>query len=157
MSRLKDYFCRVIGWIDWLPALVSRITLGFIFVESGWGKLHHLDKVIQFFESLHIPAPQLQAPLVAGIELVCGALILIGLVTRLAAIPLLCTMIVATITARIGDVSTFSDFLSLSEYLFIVLLLWLIVKGAGAVSLDAWISCRCGTGKENPGPASPRT
>jgi putative oxidoreductase len=129
--------------LNWLPALISRITIGFIFIQSGWGKLHHLDKVVQFFTSLGIPAPQIQAPFVACVEFGCGALVLVGLFTRLASIPLIGTMVVAILTAKLKDVADLSDFFSLSEYLFIVLLVWLIVKGAGALSVDQVLAKRC--------------
>ncbi len=114
--------------------------MGFIFIQSGWGKITHLDRVVEFFMSLGIPAAGIQAPFVAGVELVCGILILTGLFTRLAAIPLIGTMVVAILTARIQDVQQLADFLSLPEFLFIVLLLWLAIKGAGKASFDA---CLC--------------
>src|SRR5258705_359728 len=60
--------------LRWLPPTLARVTLGWIFVQSGWGKLHHLDQVVKFFTDLGIPAPQIQAPFAAGTELVCGAL-----------------------------------------------------------------------------------
>lgn len=136
MSAIRHKALSFIAYLDWLPGLLSRVTIGFIFIQSGWGKLHHLDKVVAFFASLGIPAPQLQAPFVAGVEFVCGTLVLLGLLTRIAAVPLIGTMVVAILTAKLKDVADLGDFFSLSEYLFIALLVWLIVKGAGAFSLD---------------------
>src|SRR5262245_58862668 len=92
--------------LEWLPAVAARVTVGCIFVQSGWGKLHNLDQVVRFFAELGIPAPHLQAPLAAVTELVCGALVLAGLATRVAALPLVVVMLVALSTAladRIGD------------------------------------------------------
>ncbi len=143
MRSIRDLVRSIASKFDWLPGLLSRITIGAIFIPSGWGKLTHLDKVVQFFTSLGIPAPRLQAPFVAAVELGCGALVLLGLFTRIAAIPLISTMVVAILTAKIKEVKDYSDFLSLSEYLFSVLLVWLIVKGAGAISLDTILSRRC--------------
>ncbi len=136
MSHFKDMVRNIAAKIDWLPALISRITIGGIFIQAGWGKLHNLGKVAEFFASLGIPAPSLQAPFVATVEFVGGILVLVGFFTRAAAIPLIGTMVVAIATAKMADVHEYSDFLNLSEYLFIVILLWLVVKGAGAVSLD---------------------
>ena len=121
------------------PPFLSRLTIGGVFIESGWGKLTHLDKVVAFFTQLGIPAPRLQAPFVAAVELGCGALVLLGLGTRLAALPLIGTMVVAIATAKLEDIHGYSDLFSLSEYLFIVLLAWLAAYGAGAVSLDRLI------------------
>jgi putative oxidoreductase len=122
--------------LAWLPPLAARICVGWIFIESGWGKLHHLDKVIEFFRSLHIPAPEIQAPFAAGTELVCGSLILVGLLTRLASVPLIVVMTVALATAKRDDIGSLSDLFGLSEFLYILLLLWLVIAGGGAVSLD---------------------
>ncbi|HVO32549.1 MAG TPA: DoxX family protein [Elusimicrobiota bacterium] len=144
MNRIRHWLLILTDALDWLPGLASRITLGYIFIESGWGKLHHLDKVIQFFTSLGIPAARLQAPFVACVEFGCGTLVLLGLFTRLASVPLIGTMVVAIWTAKLKEVGDASDFLSLSEYLFIVLLVWLIIKGAGALSLDGLLCRRCG-------------
>ena len=62
--------------LGFVPPLLARIVLGVVFVQSGWGKLHDLDRVVAFFTELGIPAPQIQAPFVAGTELVCGTLAL---------------------------------------------------------------------------------
>jgi len=80
---------------------------------------------------------------VASVELGCGTLVLLGLATRIASIPLICTMVVAIITVRMKEVHDYSDFLSMPEYLFIALLVWLIVKGAGSLSVDRFLADRC--------------
>ena len=146
MTTIRERFLSLVSKFDWLPGLLSRLTLGFIFIQSGWGKLHHLDKVIGFFTSLGIPAPRLQAPFVAAVEFGCGGLVLLGLATRLASIPLIGTVGVAILTAKLKDVSDLSGFLSLSEYLFVALLVWLIVKGAGALSIDFFLARKFGRG-----------
>jgi len=127
---------------DWIPPLLARLTLGVIFAESGWGKLHNLPKVIAFFTELGIPAPSIQAPFVAGVEFVGGLLLFVGLFTRLAAIPLSATMLVAIATAKMGDVHSIDDFVGLTEWAYLVLLIWLAWEGAGKVSLDALIGRR---------------
>lgn len=143
MNPLRAIIHRIADTLDWLPGLISRITIGGIFIQTGWGKITHLDKVINFFTSIGIPAPRLQAPFVASVELGCGTLVLLGLFTRVASIPLIGTMIVAIITVRFKEVRDYSDFLSMPEYLFIVLLVWLIVKGAGSFSVDRLLAARC--------------
>ena len=137
LSRLRRLVLRVSSTLRWLPPTVTRLTLGWVFIESGWGKLHSLDKVIAYFSELGIPAPQFQAPLAAGTEFVCGVLLLVGLATRVASLPLIGTMIVAIITARRADLNGISDLFGFIEYLYIVLCLWLGAYGAGPISLDA--------------------
>lgn len=125
--------------LEWLPPLVARVTLGWVFVETGWGKLHHLPKVIAFFEHLGIPAAHFQAPMVATFELVCGALVLAGLLTRVAVFPLIGTMIVAILTAKLPGLHEVSDLFGFEEYLYIVLFVWLAVSGPGAISVDRFL------------------
>jgi putative oxidoreductase len=126
--------------IAWLLPLLTRFVIGFVFVYSGWGKLHNIEQVIEFFTSLGLPLPEAQAYLVSITELGCGILILAGLFTRLATIPLMVIMVVAILTAKKEDVSDLNDLFALSEFLYIVLLGWLAIGGAGWLSLD---SCRC--------------
>ncbi len=121
---------------DWLPPLLARLVLAIIFIQSGWGKLHNLSNVIEFFKTLGIPAPSLQAPFVAGVEFFGGILVLLGLLTPLAAFLLACTMVVAILTARLGDVHTIGGLANLAEVSFLVMLLWLVWEGAGKISLD---------------------
>ena len=90
-----------------------------------------------FFTDLGIPAPQFLAPLAATAEFVCGALLLVGLFTRVASLPLIAIMLVAILTAKRGDIHELSDLFGMSEYLYIALLLWLVAYGAGPISLDA--------------------
>jgi len=136
-SRLRRLVHSVSTGLQWLPPTVARITIGWIFLQSGWGKLHDLPKVVKFFTDLGIPAPQFQAPLAATTEFLCGALILVGLWTRVASLPLIGTMIVAILTALRGNIHELSDLFGMAEYLYIALLLWLGAYGAGPLSLDA--------------------
>ena len=138
-----DRLITALGRLDWLPPLFARIVVGVVFIHSGWGKLHHLDGVIRFFASLGIPAPELQAPFVASIEFFCGSLLFVGLAARFVSIPLIGTMVVAILTAKRADLEGINDLFNLSEFLFIPLLVWIVVCGAGRISLDRWIRRRC--------------
>jgi putative oxidoreductase len=133
---MRRWIHSVADRLKWLPPTVARLTLGWIFLQSGWGKLHNLPKVVAFFTELGIPAPQIQAPFSAFMEFACGALLLVGLLTRLASLPLIAIMAVAILTAKKGDINELSDLFGFSEYLYIALLLWLAAYGAGPISLD---------------------
>lgn len=126
--------------LSWLPVLLGRISIGSIFILSGWGKLHSLEKVTGFFSELGIPFPEFNAQLVAFTEFSCGLLILLGLFTRLASIPLISTMIVAILTAKKSDIGGLGDLLGFDEFVYIVIFIWLLVDGAGKVSLDYALS-----------------
>jgi putative oxidoreductase len=122
--------------LDWLPPLLTRLTVGVVFMQSGWGKLHSLDKVTGFFTSLGLPAPAFQAQFVSLTEFVGGALVLVGLLSRFAAVPLMVTMVVAIVTAKVDELKSFGDLFGFTEYCYLVLLAWIAVRGGGAVSLD---------------------
>jgi putative oxidoreductase len=133
LNRLLD----LARFFAWLPPLLTRVFVGALFVEAGWGKLQHLDKVQGFFVNLGIPAPSVLAPLVASLELGCGLLILVGLATRLACLPLMVIMAVAVLTAKKDELTGFTALAGIGDFLYILLFLWLAVYGAGLVSLDA--------------------
>jgi putative oxidoreductase len=122
--------------LQWLPPLVARIAVGLVFIQSGWGKLHHLDKVVGFFRELGIPHPEAQAPFVASNELVFGACFFVGLFTRFACVPLTIMMLVAIGTAKIGSIHELSDLFGMEEFLFILIFFWIFVSGPGPVSID---------------------
>ena len=113
-SRLRRLVHSVSSGLRWLPPTVARLTLGWVFLQSGWGKLHDLPKVVGSSRSSAFPLPQFQAPLAATAEFVCGALLLLGLVTRVASLPLIAIMIVAIVTAKRGDIHELSDLFGMS-------------------------------------------
>jgi len=122
--------------LDWLAPLVARITLGVLFVSTGWGKVHSLAKVTAYFTELGIPFPGIQAPMVSFIELIGGALLVIGLASRIAALPLLASMAVAILTAQRENVHGLPDLFGLVEWTYLALLLWVTIAGPGKISLD---------------------
>jgi putative oxidoreductase len=123
--------------LAWLPPTLARVTVGWVFLWTGWGKLHDLDKIVQFFAELGIPYPELQAPFASATEFACGALLLAGLCTRAASVPLIVVMVVAIVTAQRENVTALGDLFGLVEFLYIALLVWLGVAGPGPLSLDA--------------------
>jgi putative oxidoreductase len=135
---LRQLLLRTAKQLSWLGPLLARITVGVTFIGTGWGKLHSLDDVTSFFTELHIPAPHFNAILAASAEFFCGAALLLGILTRLASLPLIVTMIVAIVTAKImpGKVDGVVDFLGLEEWTYIVVFLWLFLAGPGPVSVD---------------------
>jgi len=142
ISRGRSRFLSVAGRLSFLGPTLARLTLGVVFVGTGWGKLHNLDKVTGFFAELGIPAPGFSAVLVSSAELICGALLLAGLLSRLAAIPLIVVMSVAILTAKIGNLHGVSDLLGFEEWTYIVLALWIAVAGPGPLSLDRVLASR---------------
>lgn len=129
-------FLNICSKLTWLPPFLARLTVGIVFIESGWGKIHNIENVIQYFTELGIPAPAIQAPFVAWSEFICGLALLFGLFTRFASLPIICMMLVAILTARRDDLKEATDVFAFIEYLYILLCVWLVVEGAGPISLD---------------------
>jgi putative oxidoreductase len=136
---------RLLQKINWAGPLLVRLTLGLVFLRTGWGKLHSLDDVTQFFESLHIPAPGIQATMVSIIEFGGGLLLIAGLGTRIVSALLIGVMTVAIWTAKLPELHGVFDLASTDEFAYLAMFVWLVVSGAGAVSLDHLIARRAPT------------
>ncbi len=121
--------------------LLIRLYWGWQFAQTGWGKLHNLAHVQEFFTSLHIPAPAIMAPSIATLEFVGGILLIVGLATRLIGLLLAGNMFVAYVTAdREALSSIFSDpakFYNADPFTFLLAAVIVLVFGAGVLSLDA--------------------
>jgi putative oxidoreductase len=139
-TLLYDWPCAVAARLAWLAPLLARVTVGWVFAMTGWGKLHSLQKVIDYFTDLGIPYPQIQAPFASANEFVCGVLVLLGLATRVASIPLIVVMLVAIRSAQWENVDSAAALFGLVEWLYIAIFAWLAIAGPGPVSLDALIA-----------------
>ena len=125
--------------LDWLPALLMRLFVGYFFFETGWGKIHNLDTFAQRFAGWGIPFPYFNAVLSAYTELIGGALISVGLLTRLVAIPMVINMAVAIVSVKLASVSSLNDFVELDEPLYLLSFFWLMISGPGVASLDFFL------------------
>ena len=138
--------------------LAVRLYWGWQFMQTGWGKLTNIGKVIHFFTDLGIPAPALNAYFVSGLEFGGGLLLVLGLGSRLIALPLVIDMMVAYILAErealFSIISNPDKFTGAAPYTFLVASLLVLIFGPGKVSLDSLLTARVGaTG----GPLSKRT
>jgi putative oxidoreductase len=128
--------------------LAVRLYWGWQFMQTGWGKLSDIGKVIQFFTTLGIPAPALNAYFVSALELGGGLLLILGLGSRLIAVPMVINMLVAYITAdREALFSIFSSpdkFTGATPYTFLFACLLVLIFGPGLFSLDALLASRRG-------------
>jgi putative oxidoreductase len=130
--------------LSFLGPTLARLTVGVVFFRSGWGKIHDLERVTDFFNELHIPAAAFQARLVACTELAGGLAMLLGLATRFASMPLAITMVVAIATAKRGEIEGPGDLFGLGEWSYLVFFVWIALVGAGPLSLDHVIARRLG-------------
>lgn len=152
-ARLHSAYRRAtdkLDSLDWLPNLVLRVTVGFMFFSGAVTKLGDLGRFTAMFVHLGIPAAQVVAPGTAMVELVGGAALMLGLGTRLVSLVLAGDMVGALITdigpnlaQKYPAVWNFlSNLFYSSEWLLVVLLLWLVCVGAGKASLDGLVGRR---------------
>lgn len=121
---------------SWVPTLLVRLFVGYFFFETGLGKVGNLGAMAERFAEWGIPAPAFNAALSGYTELLGGALIMLGLATRLVSIPMFINMAVATIAVKMKKVAGLSDFVELDEPLYALSFLWLFFVGPGKASLD---------------------
>jgi putative oxidoreductase len=143
LDRLRSAYAALIYFASKLqsPLLHAiRLDWGGQFAQTGWGKLMHLPDTTEFFTSLGLPFPGLNAALAGSTECFGGTLLLLGLGSRLVAIPLIFTMIVAYSTAdKEAAQAIFSDpdkFTAATPFLFLFACLIVLAFGPGKASLD---------------------
>ena len=136
---LIDWPRRVAWHLTWLAPLFARLTVGWVFLWSGWGKLHNLAQVHENFVSWGIPHARVLTPFVSGVEFFGGLFLLFGFMTRISAGALGITMIVAIRAAKWADVDSLETLLGFDEFEYLALFLWLAIAGPGVVSVDAWL------------------
>ena len=134
-----DWSRAIASLFTWLAPLAVRIVVGVVFAQTGWQKLNALPRMIQNFRDWGIPAPEILTPLASGIEFVGGLLLLVGLLTRFAAVPLMIVMVVAILSAKLGEIDSIVTLLGFEEVSYFVMFAWLAIAGPGPVSIDHFI------------------
>ena len=122
--------------------LLVRLMVGWVFLSEGIQKfLFPAALGIGRFEKIGIPAPHFFAPFVGVVEIVCGSLLIVGLLTRLAAIPLLINISVALLTTKLPLLSKSGFWAAMHEartdFCMFLGLIFLIAAGSGRLALDA--------------------
>lgn len=121
--------------------IIIRLIVGAVFLSEGIQKfLLPAIRGAGRFEKIGLPAPEFFGSFVGAFEILCGTLILIGLLTRLAAIPLITIMLVAIFTtkAQVLAEKGFWEMLhgSRTDWSMLLGSIFLVIKGAGHWSLD---------------------
>ena len=127
--------------------LLIRVLVGWVFLSEGIQKFLFPDSLgTGRFVKIGIPWPQVMAPFVGVVEIVCGSLLLVGLIARLATVPLLIDIAVAIYSTKIVTLAKNGFWGTLHEartdVSMLLGLVFLRLVGAGAWSLDAWLGAR---------------
>ncbi|HEX7296842.1 MAG TPA: DoxX family protein [Pyrinomonadaceae bacterium] len=138
--------------------LLIRLVVGGVFLSEGIQKfLYAAENGAGRFAKIGIPSPEITGPFVAVVEIACGALILFGLLTRLAAIPLIIDMIVAILSTKIPILLghgfwgfslrtvPYYGFWGMAheartDFAMLLLSVFILIVGAGRWSMDARIA-----------------
>src|SRR5438270_6477871 len=141
LQRLYERFFEAVDFLQSPFLLAVRLYWGWQLVQSGWGKLHHLSNVTQFFTTLGLPMPAQMALAISCLEFFGGIFLAVGLLSRLTALALTINMIMAYVTAdREALRSIFSDpdkFYAAAPYTFLIASLIVLIFGPGKISVDA--------------------
>jgi putative oxidoreductase len=121
-----------------LALLLLRLVFGGIFVAHGWQKLFifGIAGVTGVFAKMGVPLPQVTGPFIGVVELAAGVALIIGLLTRLAALGLTCDMLGAIILV-VGKKGFFLPSGCEFELALLGAVVALAIAGAGAYSIDA--------------------
>lgn len=147
MKNLCLWFYKCIIWIGGClqaPLLLAmRLYWGYEFFITGLGKFSDHAKTAEFFASLNIPYPELNAFAVAFFETFGGLFLIVGLLSRLVCIPLITILCTAFATAHHAAlVNIFNDpdaFFAQAPYNFLVMTLVVFSFGPGPISIDHFL------------------
>lgn len=141
---LRKLYTRHVRWMTSLQdvfLLTIRLYWGYRFFKAGYGKLQDIPNVVEFFTSLGIPLPEINAYLASVTECVGGWCLLLGLGGRVVTIPLIFTMVIAYLTADYEAVNLLlsskpDKFLKAEPFLFMFTSIIVLLFGSGRLSLD---------------------
>ena len=140
MELLKRVICSQ------APAATAlvRLLVGTVFLSEGIQKFLFVETLgVGRFAKIGIPCPGLSAPFVGFVEIVFGAALIVGLLTRLAAIPLIIDITVAILTTKVPMLSQQGFWAMAHEARTDLCMLlggvFLLIVGAGRWSADDWM------------------
>ena len=136
LNKIKQQLYKLVD----LPPLFFRLILAFGFYKPATAKFNNFDGIVEWFGSLGIPFPTVNAFLATGAEMAGFILLPIGLATRIISFPLIIVMIVAIITVHLGNGFDAGDNGSEIPIYYILMLFSLTVTGPGKFSLDHFVN-----------------
>ena len=149
IQLLHDRFFHLVNYLQSPFLLFVRMYWGWQLAQSGWGKLHNLSNVTDFFMSLNLPHPAQTAIFISCIEFFGGTFLALGLLSRMTALVLTINMVVAYVTAdREALLSVFSDpdkFYGAAPYTFLVASVIILFFGPGKFAVDVLVRRLVGT------------
>src|SRR6267378_236913 len=144
VGQWHDQFFALISYLQSPFLLFVRLYWGWQLAQSGWGKLHHLPNVTEFFGSLGLPMPAQMAVFIACVEFFGGIFLALGLASRVTGLVLTVNLTMAYVLGdREALLSFFSDpdkFIAAAPFAFLIVSLIVLIFGAGKISADTAIA-----------------
>lgn len=119
-----------------LPSLFFRLILAYGFYTPAMMKWGNISGIAEWFGSMGIPFPTLNAYLATGTEMAAVILLPLGLATRFISIPLMVTMVVAIVTVHLGNGFEAGNNGFEIPFYYLLMLFALLINGSGKISLD---------------------
>jgi len=145
-ESVGEKYRLLVSWLNYLQSpflLLLRLYFFWQLFQTGQGKLSNLGKVSEYFASLNIPFPAVNALIVGLFETFGSLLLIIGLASRLTAIPIVFLLVIAYLAGDFEAVSKiFSDpdkFVKADPFPFLLSAAIILIFGPGKISLDAAI------------------
>lgn len=146
MGKLRSAYRSLIIIGSYLQSpllLAMRLFWGYNFFITGMGKLQNISHVAEFFGTLKIPFPELNAYISASVECFCGLCLLIGFASRLISIPLIFIMVVAYLTAHLDSLKNIfehpQNFINQLPFNYLLTSLIIFIFGPGRISIDYFL------------------
>ena len=136
VKKLATKYINFVSSLKDLPPLIFRLMLAYGFYEPALQKFNNFDSIIKWFGSLGIPFPTLNAYMAVATELSGVVLLTLGLATRFISVPMIVVMIVAIKTVHLKHGFSCGDNGFEVPFYYMLMLLSLIVSGAGKFSID---------------------
>jgi putative oxidoreductase len=147
LSKALLWHCQFFTLVSYLQSpffLLVRLYWGWQLAQSGWGKLHHLSNVGEYFATLGLPMPARMAVFIASVEFFGGIFLALGLASRITGLVLTVNLTMAYV---IGDREALLPFLSdpdkfiaAAPFAFLIVALIVLIFGAGRISADTAIA-----------------
>ena len=139
ITKLCEFIEPVLEKLQSVSLLFLRLILAYGFYEPAKMKWSDIGSVAEWFGSLGIPLPTLQAYMAASTEALGVLLLTLGFATRLISIPLIVVMIVAILTVHLGNGFSAGDNGFEIPLYYMLMLLVLVAHGAGKFSVDHFL------------------
>src|SRR6266478_999854 len=144
VRQWHDQFFSLVSYLQSPFLLFVRLYWGWQLAQSGWGKLHHLANVAEYFRTLGLPMPAQMAVFIACVEFFSGIFLALGLASRVTSLVLTVNLSMAYVLGdREALLSFFSDpdkFIAAAPFAFLIVSLIVLIFGAGKISADAAIA-----------------